>query len=54
MFINQNLEEIEKIIEKDPNEVDYQVFTNYLDSHLWFNNEEVEELFQNWREKIGN
>lgn len=53
MFINQNSEEIQKIIEKDPNEVDYQVFTNYLDSHLCFNNEEVEELFQDWRSKIG-
>ncbi len=53
LFIEQNWEEIQRITEKDPNEVDYQIFTNYLDSHLCFNNEEVETLFQSWRDKIG-
>jgi hypothetical protein len=53
MFIEQNSEEIQRITEKDPNEADYTIFTNYLDSHLWFNNQEVETLFQNWRDKIG-
>ncbi|MDD2891995.1 MAG: hypothetical protein PHQ95_03440 [Candidatus Gracilibacteria bacterium] len=54
LFIEQNSEEIQKIIEKDPSEVDYQIFTNYCDSNLWFNNEEIETLFQYWREKIRN
>lgn len=28
---------------------DYEIFTNYLDSHLRFNDDSLDELFQNWR-----
>lgn len=28
---------------------EYEIFTNYLDSHLRFNDESLEELYQNWR-----
>ncbi|EKD66121.1 MAG: hypothetical protein ACD_49C00064G0024 [uncultured bacterium (gcode 4)] len=52
MFIEQNFEEIQKITEKDAYEVDYEIFLNYCDSHLWFNNQEVEALFQKWRDEI--
>lgn len=54
MFIEQNSEEIQRITEKDANEVDYEIITNYMCSEICFNNEKVETLFQSWREKIEN
>lgn len=53
LFIEANQSEIISITEKsDPYDLDYTIFTNYLDSHLWFNNQEIEELFQKWRDTI--
>lgn len=55
-FIAENIEEISKILElKSPLELDeymykndlYEIYTNYIDSHLWFHNEEIQELFEN-------
>lgn len=49
-FIAANSTEIQRIIEgADPYDIDFTIFTNYLDSHLWFKDEKVEELFQSWR-----
>ena len=52
-FLKENKEKIETILWESLENVwdfeDYEIFTNYLDSHLWFNNEEIENLFQEWR-----
>ena len=32
-------------------EIDYTIYTNYLDSHLWFNNQSIQDLFENWQER---
>ncbi|MDD2892194.1 MAG: hypothetical protein PHQ95_04465 [Candidatus Gracilibacteria bacterium] len=53
MFVNQNSEEIQRITGKDPNEVEYTIFTNYLDNCIYYKDEEIETLFQDWRSKIG-
>lgn len=38
-FISEN----EELFEKYSSE--YQIFTNYLDSHIWFEDEEVQSKF---------
>lgn len=48
MFINDNKEELETLW-IDINNIDYQIYTNYIDSHLWFNEIEIDNLFQEWR-----
>ncbi len=52
-FLTEYKEEVEAILWEKLENVwdfeDYEIFTNYLDSHLWFNNEEIENLFQEWR-----
>lgn len=54
MFIEQNADEIKRITElSDPYEVNYTIWTNCLDSSIWFKDQEVETLFQNWRSEIG-
>ena len=30
---------------------DYEIFTNCIDSHLRFNNDEIQNLFETWRSK---
>lgn len=52
-FIEKNEKKICRILEvtnlnryRAENEM-YQIFTNYLDSHLWFYNEKIQEIFEN-------
>jgi hypothetical protein len=47
-FLEDNKEEIENIW-FDIYELDYQIYTNYFDSHLWFNDNEIDELYQKWK-----
>ncbi len=52
-FIEENKAIIEKIL--NTNDLDdylsyndiYEIYTNYLDSHLWFTNNEIQDLFEN-------
>jgi hypothetical protein len=30
---------------------DFEIYTNYIDSHLRFNNSEIEDIFQKWRKR---
>lgn len=57
-FLTEYKEEIENILWEKLENIsdfeDYEIFTNYLDSHLWFNNEEIENLFQLWRSEQSN
>jgi hypothetical protein len=48
MFLEDNKENIEDLWFNIYN-LDYEIFTNYLDSHLWFNDNEIDNLYQNWR-----
>jgi hypothetical protein len=48
MFIEDNQEEIESLW-IDINNIDYQIYCNYIDSHLRFNNNQIDDLFNNWR-----
>ena len=48
MFIEDNKEEIQNLW-FDVYELDYQIYTNYIDSHLWFDNQKIDDLFQEWR-----
>lgn len=53
-FIEDNQEKIEKILDLwDSTIYDYmnyheiyEIFTNYIDSHIWFNDEKIQELFE--------
>lgn len=47
-FIEENQEKIEELW-FDIYELDYQIYTNYMDSHLWFNDNQIDDLFQEWR-----
>lgn len=47
-FIEENQEKIESLW-FDIYELDYEIFTNYMDSHLWFNDNKIDNLFQDWR-----
>jgi hypothetical protein len=51
MFLKENQKDIEALgfkIEDFEEWRDFEIFTNYMDSHLWFNNSEIEEMFQKW------
>lgn len=48
MFIEDNKEELDTLW-IDIYNIDYQIYTNYMDSHLWFNNNQIDDLFNNWR-----
>ena len=48
MFIEDNKEEIQNLLFY-VYELDYQIYTNYIDSHLWFDNQKIDDLFQEWR-----
>lgn len=53
-FIHDNQEEIEKILDlweywniydyMNSHEI-YEVYTNYIDSHLWFKDDKIQDLF---------
>lgn len=47
-FINEYQERIEELWYNIHN-IEYEIYTNYLDSHLWFNNQEIDNLFQEWK-----
>lgn len=47
-FLEDNNEEIEKLW-FNIYELDYQIYTNYMDSHIWFNDEKIDNLYQEWR-----
>ena len=52
MFIEENEEKIQALwFDTEDFEAwrEYDIFTNYLDSHLRFNDESLEEIYQNWR-----
>jgi len=52
MFIEDNEEAI-NVLWFSTNDFEawreYEIFTNYLDSHLWFNDEELDNLYEDWR-----
>lgn len=49
-FLKDRKDEIEKITGASIDDFEeYETFTNCLDSHIWFKNEEVESLFQEWK-----
>lgn len=49
-FVDDNSEKIEKIIWSPIDDFqDYVIYTNFVDSHLYFNNIEIDELFQIWK-----
>ncbi len=54
-FIRDNQSQIEDILNvknlseyRDNNEL-YEIFTNYIDSHLWFKNQDIQNLFEQSR-----
>lgn len=47
-FIQDNKEEIQELW-LDIDELDYQIYTNYMDSHLCFNDENIDNIYQKWR-----
>jgi hypothetical protein len=52
MFLTDKLEEIKSLgynIENFEEWRDFEIYTNYLDSHLWFNNPDIDKIYQNWR-----
>lgn len=53
-FLNDTKDEIEIITWKTIDDFeDYSIFTNCLDSHLWFNDEKIEILYSNWKESFS-
>jgi hypothetical protein len=42
-FIDENRELFENC-END----EYEIFTNYMDSHIWFNNEDIQKKFEEY------
>jgi hypothetical protein len=51
MFLSENQEEIKSLgynIEDFEAWKDFEIYTNYLDSHLWFNNPDIDNIYQNW------
>lgn len=47
-FIDENQEKLEKSW-FDIYSIDYEIYTNYMDSHIWFNDDKVDNLYQEWR-----
>lgn len=47
-FIDENQEKIEKLW-FDINDLDYEIYTNYIDSHIWFNENQIDDLYEEWR-----
>lgn len=54
-FLKENKYEIEAIIWESLDNgfdfEDYEIFTNCIDSHLRFKNDEIEDLFQKWKNR---
>lgn len=60
-FIEENQEQIEKILDlwefwnlydyMSSHEI-YEVYTNFIDSHLWFKDEEIQTLFENSKYQV--
>ncbi len=60
-FIDDNQEEIEKILDlweywnlydyMNSHEI-YEIYTNYIDSHIWFNDEKIQTLFENSKYQV--
>lgn len=52
MFLDDNEEAIKKLwydIYDFENWSDYEIYTNYLDSHLRFTDEKLDAMYQEWR-----
>jgi len=43
-FLEEYKEEIEGIYNRK-----YTIYTNYMDSHLWFESEDLQTLYENWQ-----
>ena len=60
-FIEDNREAIEKILDlweywnlydfMNSHEI-YEIYTNYIDSHIWFNDEKIQTLFKNSKYQV--
>lgn len=54
-FLKENEEKIKTILwdslENISDFEDYEIFTNCIDSHLWFNNYDIQDLFETRRSK---
>lgn len=54
-FLTDYRQEVEEITNESLENLsdfeDYEIYTNCIDSHLRFNNEKVDDLFQLWRSK---
>jgi hypothetical protein len=51
MFLSENRENIEALgfdIADFEEWRDFEIYTNYLDSHLRFSDNRIDELFQEW------
>jgi hypothetical protein len=54
MFVEENEEEIRSLwFNPDDFEEweDYEIFTNYFDSSMWFNDSKLDEIYQKWRKR---
>jgi hypothetical protein len=52
-FINECSGELEEEFNPlDAEELKFQVFTNMLDSHIWFNSPRVQSRFETWRSEF--
>lgn len=47
-FIDNNKEQIEELW-FDIYSLDYEIYTNYMDSHIWFNDNKIDDNYQEWR-----
>ena len=60
-FIEENQDEIEKILDlwefwnlydyMSCHEI-YEIYTNFMDSHLWFKDEAIQDLFENSKYQV--
>lgn len=49
-FLEENKEEIENKLNLNIYDIEYEIYTNYLDSHLWFTkNDELNQLFDEYK-----
>ena len=52
IFLDENYEVLEKLgydSEQFNDSIEYEIFTNYLDSHLWFKDKNIDDIYQEWR-----
>jgi hypothetical protein len=51
-FVRDYKDSIEAITEKSIDDFEEcNIFTNCIDSHLWFNDEKIESLYEDWKEE---